>query len=420
MVQSMKTLTNIPAPDGTKFTPYSEAYAENPYTQHAALRALPDPYYFKDFDGWIFSRYHDIRALATSPQMVRSTEPFMSDEERAAEQRRKDWHDMPNHERLIQVNLLDSDGPDHMRLRKLVFGMFTNAYVERHRDMIQSYANKLLTPLFEQETFDFTNDLAVHIPGHIIGNVLGVPDEDCPQLRTWSEDVVQFFDFNRSAEDKARAERATSEFDDYLKDLIKTRRKAPKEDLLSTLIEAHDAGKLNETELVATAMLILMAGHGSTIDVMGSGLHALLTHPDQHEKLRQNPEHLPTAIQEMFRYDTPLPFFHRYAAADVELCGYHIPKGTKIGLLYASGNHDPAAFEHPDSFDITRTPNRHLSFGQGAHLCLGNNLSRLDMEILFETLLRRTKSIEIAGPAPFKKGLTIRGPETLPISVRPA
>ena len=416
----MKTLTDISSPNEVSFAPYSDAYADDPYRQYASLRALPDPYYFEDFDGWIFSHYQDIRTLATNANMVRSTEPFMSAEERTAEQRRKNWHDMPNHERLIQVNLLDSDGADHMRLRKLVFGMFTNRYVERHREMIQAYADRLLNPLLDQREFDFTGDLAVHVPGHIIGNVLGVPDEDCPQLRIWSEDVVQFFDFNRTAEDKARAERATTEFDDYLKDLIKTRRAAPKEDLLSTLIEAQDAGNLSETELVATAMLILMAGHGSTIDVMGSGLHALLTHPEQHAKLRAYPTLIPTAIQEMFRYDTPLPFFHRYAADDVDLCGYHIPKGTKVGLLYASGNHDPAAFDQPQCFDITRAPNRHLSFGQGAHLCLGNNLSRLDMEILFETLLRRTGSIEISGPAPFKKGLTIRGPETLPIRVSPA
>jgi cytochrome P450 len=190
---------------------------------------------------------------------------------------------------------------------------------------------------------------------------------------------------------------------------------------VSTLIGAQDAGQIDETELIATCMLILMAGHGSTIDVMGSGMHALLRNPEEMQRLRENPGLINTAVQEMFRYESPLPFFHRYAAEGCEVMGQAFPKGTKFGLLYASANRDPERFENADRFDIARSPNRHIAFGRGAHLCLGNHLSRLDMEIMFLTLLRRTRSIELCSDTvEFKRGLSVRGPVALPLSLRAA
>jgi cytochrome P450 len=321
----------------------------------------------------------------------------------------------------VQVNLLESDGDDHFRLRKVVITMFTGRYVERHRGMIQKYVDRLLEELLEKRDIDFIADLACHVPGHIIGNVLGVPDEDCPQLRVWSENVVRFFDVGRNDDDKALAERSTTEFYEYLRELIAERRKQPRDDLVSTLIAAQDAGQIDETELIATCMLILMAGHGSTIDVMGSGMHALLRNPEEMQRLRENPGLINTAVQEMFRYESPLPFFHRYAAEGCEVMGQAFPKGTKFGLLYASANRDPERFENADRFDIARSPNRHIAFGRGAHLCLGNHLSRLDMEIMFLTLLRRTRSIELCSDTvEFKRGLSVRGPVALPLSLRAA
>ena len=344
----------------------------------------------------------------------------MSPEDVAKERRKTNWHDMPNHARFVQFSLLDSDGDVHFRLRKLVLGMFTGRYVQRHRPMIQRYVDQLLDTLLEQRSIDFVTDLASHVPGHIIGNVLGVPDEDCPQLRVWSENVVQFFDVGRTDEHKQLAERATTEFYEYLLELIALRRKRPKEDLVSTLIEAQNAGDIDETELISTCMLILMAGHGSTIDVMGSGMNALLQNPDQLEKLRQNPQLIHTAVQEMFRYESPLPFFHRHVTADTEVLGKTYPKGTTFGLLYGSANRDPERFPQADKFDVAREPNRHIAFGKGAHLCLGNHLSRLDMEIVFLSLLERTAAIEATtNDVRFKRSLSIRGPISLPLSLTP-
>jgi len=398
------------------FDPLSESFAQDPYAVYAELRKQQQPFYYDGVDGWILSRFADVEKVALNPIFVRSLSAFMAEEQIAEERRKANWHDMPNHSRYVQFSLLDSDGDVHFRLRKIVLSMFTGRYVERYRSMIQRYVDKLLNTLMEKQEIDFVEDLAAHVPGHIIGNVLGVPDEDCPQLRIWSENVVQFFDVDRTDEHKQLAEQATSEFCEYLVELISQRRKQPKEDLVSTLIQAEQAGNIDETELISTCMLILMAGHGSTIDVMGSGMHALLQNPDQLERLRQDPGLISTAVQEMFRYESPLPFFHRHATEDVEVLGKHYPKGSKFGLLYGSANRDPARFADADKFDISRKPNRHIAFGRGAHLCLGNHLSRLDMEIVFLALLEKAKSIELATDAvKFKRSLSVRGPVCLPL-----
>jgi cytochrome P450 len=403
------------------FNPLSESFAQDPYPVYSELRKMEQPFYFEGVDGWLLARYKDVEKAALNPKFVRSLSAFMSPEKIEDEKRNMNWHDMPNHSKYVQFSLLDSDGDVHFRLRKIVLGKFTGRYVERHRSMIQQYVDKLLDTLLEKREIDFIEDLASHVPGHIIGNILGVPDEDCPQLRIWSENVVQFFDVDRTDEHKQLAEQATTEFYQYLLDLISQRKKQPKEDLVSTLIEASKAGELDETELISTCMLILMAGHGSTIDVMGSGMNALLQNRGELERLRQDRNLIQTAVQEMFRYESPLPFFHRYATADVEIMGQRFPKGTKFGLLYGSANRDTEWMPDADRFDISRKPNRHIAFGRGAHLCMGNHLSRLDMEIVFLALLDRVKSIELmTDEVKFKRSLSIRGPVSLPLSLTPA
>jgi cytochrome P450 len=416
----MPEQSQLPDVAGGVFDPLSESFARDPYSVYAGLRDSTEPYYFEDIDGWLLSRYADVEQAALDPRLVRSLEAFMNPEEVASERRKANWHDMPNHSRFIQVSLLDSDGDTHFRLRKLILGKFSGRYVERHRAMIQCYVDGLLEVLLEKKEIDFVEDLAAHVPGHIIGNVLGVPDEDCPQLRIWSENVVQFFDVGRTDEHKQLAEKSTTEFYHYLLDLISLRSKRPQDDLISTLIEAKSAGVIDETELVSICMLILMAGHGSTIDVLGSGMNALLRHPGELGRLRQDPGLIQTAVQEMFRYESPLPFFHRYATEDVEVLGKRYPKGTMFGLLYGSANRDSSRFPSAEKFDVGRQPNRHLAFGRGPHLCLGNHLARLDMEVIFLTLLKRVSSIELLSKeTDFKSSLSIRGPVSLPLQLTP-
>lgn len=402
------------------FEPQSTAFAKNPYGYYADLRKLDEPYFYERADAYLLARYIDVEAAARNPRLVRSLEAFMDPDYVKAQQRARNWHDMPNHERFVQFSLLERDDNTHFRLRVIVLRALSRRFVEQQRSMIEAYVDLLLDQLLQHREFDFVEDLASHVPGHIIGHLLGVPIEDCPQLRVWSENIVQFFDVGRTEEHKLLAENATTEFYFYLSDLIADRRKKPQEDLISSLVAAQDAGEMSESELISTCMLILAAGHGSTIDVLGSGMHALVSHPEQMHLLRQEPGHIKMAVQEMFRFESPLPFFHRYISEALVLNGQHYPKGTKFGLLYGSANRDPDQFPDADTFDITRNSNRHVAFGRGAHLCLGNHLSRLDMEVIFLGILKRTRHIELAGAEPaYKKSLSVRGPESLRLTLTP-
>mmetsp|Transcript_29705 Transcript_29705/g.58946 ORF Transcript_29705/g.58946 Transcript_29705/m.58946 type:complete len:419 (-) Transcript_29705:1600-2856(-) len=402
-----------PAPN-FNFDPHSAEFAADPYTTYAAMRAIDMPYYWEEADTWMLTKMADVEAVALNKNMLRNNEAFVSEIDRKEQQRAINFHDMPYHERYVQVNLLESEGETHSRLRKVVFREFTPAMISRQRESIQTFVDGLLEELSDQNEIDFVSDFAAHVPGHIIGRVLGVPDEDAPKLRHWSEEVVRFFDPGREDADKARAEFATKEFYEYLLDLLATREAALQDDLLSRLIGHRDAGQLSQDELISTAMLILMAGHGSTIDVLGSGMHALLRFPDQNQRLRDDAALMKTAVQEMFRFESPLPYFHRFATEETEVGGRKFPAGTRFGLLYGAANHDPVRFDNPDKFDVGRNPNRHLAFGGGGHFCLGNHLARLDMDVIFSSINARFSGIELADTkVEYKRGLSVRGPKAL-------
>lgn len=400
-----------------KFDPLSKIFSEDPYRVYQGLRESGKAHYFETQDMWLLSRYEDVSAIACNPKMVRSLDGLETSEQAKARQKSANWHDMPYHERVVQFSLLDSDGDIHRRLRKQIFGEFTARSVSHLEGVVQTFVDGLLDELQERKQVEFIDDFAAHIPGYVIGHLLGAPEEDCLQLRLWSERIVQFFDVDRSNEKKQIAENATREFYHYLENLRAAREQNPKNDLISKMIVDEREGLYTRDEFISTCMLILMAGHGSTIDVLGSGMHTLLKNPKSLNELKGNPDLIPTAIQEMFRYEPPLPFFHRHALEDIDIAGQHFKKGTTFGLLYGAANRDANQFEQPDEFLITRTPNRHLAFGQGAHLCLGNNLARLNMKVIFNTLLRRFTDIQLVDEnVIYKRGLSVRGPSALNIS----
>ena len=403
--------------DQLSFDPLSQAFAADPYPTYAALRERAHPYYYEDVDTWMLTKMADVENVALDKTMLRGNDDVLTDAERKAQQRKMNWHDMPHHERFVQFNLLESEGDVHDRLRKLVFREFTPGMILKQRGAIQAFVDKLLAELVGKNEIDFVEDFASHIPGHIIGRMLGVPDEDCPQLRVWSENVVRFFNVGCDDNDKRIAEQATEDFYLYLLDLLKLRETAPHDDLLSRMLAQKKDGLMTDDELIATSMLILMAGHGSTIDVLGSGMHSLLKFPDQRIKLRDDPSLIKTAVQEMFRYEAPLPYFHRFATQDCTVGGQYFTAGTRFGLLYGAANRDPARFDAPDTFDVTRSQNRHVAFGGGTHFCLGNHLARLDMDVIFTTLNERFTDVQLVDARPeYKSGLSVRGPKSLQIA----
>ncbi len=402
------------------FNPFSAAFSANPYPTYAALRARNEPVWFEPMNCFLLSRYEDVELTARNPRMVRSLAAVMPADVVREAQRQANFHNMPNHERFVQFSLLETDGDVHRKLRMVLLRAFSKSFIEQHRQMITGHVNALLDTLLPQGEIEFVSDLAAKLPGNIIGRILGVPEQDCDQLRIWSDEIVQYFDADRTEENKQRAESATTAFYEYLTAQIASRQAADSsgQDLLTTLVLARDKGELTETELMSTAMLILAGGNGSTIDVLGTGMLALLQHPAQLALLRADPTLIPGAVQEMFRFDSPLPFFHRYASEPLTVMSKTYPKGTKFGLLYGAANRDPDAFEQPDAFDVKRTPNRHVAFGRGAHLCLGNNLARLNMTVLFEQLLLRTRSIRLVTPtARYRPGLSSRGLVSLDLAL---
>jgi len=400
------------------FDPLSASFADNPYRVYDQLRSQDKPYYFADQDMHLLSRFDDISMVTLHPKAVRSLIGYVSPEELAAAQRKANWHDMPYHQRFVQCSMLDSDGEKHERLRSHLFKSFTPKSVSNLEPLIQKFVDTLLDQLSSHDQIDFVADFAAHIPGYAIGQLLGVPADDCTRLRIWSELVVQYFDVNRTDERKRIAENATKEFYEYLTELKQQRRKKPKPDLISQMIEDESQGVYSEDEFISACMLILMAGHGSTIDVLSSGMLTLLNFPDAMRSLREDSSLIPTAIQEIFRYEPPLPFFHRHVLSDIEIRGHFYPAGTTFGLLYSAANRDPKQFENPNKFDISRKPNRHLSFGRGLHLCLGNHLARLNMKIIFNTLWQRFSEIQLLEKPAYKRGLSVRGPESLMLRLR--
>jgi len=399
------------------FDPTSPEFAADPYAIYTQLRSEDAPFYWPDLDMVMLSRYEDVSQIALNPAAVRSLKGHRSEAELAAEKQKSGFADMPFHERFVQTNLLDSNGPDHMRLRKLIFGAFTATAIKRLETDIQTYSVELLSQIPQEMTIDFIEAVATPLPGLVIGRFLGIPEYDAAKLRLWSDQIVTYFDVDKTPEKKANAEAAVKAFYTYLIDLKTSREKSPKDDLISRMIAQEQVGLFRDDELISTCMLILMAGHGSTIDVIGTALHNLITHPKAIRDLQQNPSLWANAIEEIFRYEPPLPFFHRHAIEDVTIRDHNYPAGTTFGLLYASANRDDTMFETAESFDIHRTTNRHMAFGRGAHLCLGNQLAKLNMRVLFSALFEQFDEMELKDEVHFKPGLSARGLTHLPVAL---
>ncbi|QTZ95554.1 cytochrome P450 [Streptomyces auratus] len=328
--------------------------------------------------------------------------------------------------------LVDDDGrpvrgflglnpPDHTRMRALVSQAFTRRRVERLAPRIEELTAELFTAMeHTQGPVDLIEGLATPLPVAVISELLGVPTEDRHRMLTWSHAVARALvpDFllpPGAAEQEAQARR---EFTDYLRELVVERRRAPGDDLLSALVTVHDDGDvLTENELLATCTLLLIAGHETTVNLIGNGTLALLRHPDQLARLRSDPALTDNAVEELLRYDSPVQLTVRFALQDAEVAGVPVPAGSTLLLLIGAANRDPAAYEHPERLDIGRTPLRHLAFGQGIHFCLGAPLARLETQIALRMLLARAPQVRLAGEPEWKDHITLRGLSRLPLSL---
>jgi cytochrome P450 len=296
------------------------------------------------------------------------------------------------------VGMPNNDPPEHTRIRGLVSKAFTPRVVDGMRPRVQAIVDDLLGAVERAGEMDAVCDFAYPLPVIVIAETLGVPSEDRDQFKKWSDDIVAFHGTGRPNVDTVkRSLQGLLEAKAWLSGLIAECRQYPKGDLLSGLVAVEERGDmLNETELLSTCITLIAAGHETTTGLIGNGLLALLLHPDQMQKLRDDPTLITTAVKEFLRYDTSFQRAWRLTAEDAEIGGKLIPKGQTVSLMLGAANRDPARFSDPDRLDITRTPNRHVAFGQSVHACLGAPLARREGEIACTTLLRRFPKLRLA------------------------
>ncbi|MFK0254919.1 cytochrome P450 [Streptomyces sp. NPDC090445] len=363
-------------------------------------------------EAWLVTRYEDgLAALSDSR---------LSSDVRDASDRRL-LQQLPETERDSMLsNMLRSDPPDHTRLRRLVSKAFTARRVAGMEPRIQAITDRLLDAVVPAGRADLVADFALPLPVTVISELLGVPVDDRHEFQHWTDRML-----TRGAKpvDPAVVNEAWQHMRPYVTDLIRDKRAAPGDDLLSGLITARDEEQqLTEDELIAMVFLLLAAGYITTVNLIGGGIATLLAHPDQLDLLRSDPELLPGAIEEFLRYDGPVsPGIARFAREDVEIAGVAVPRGATVLIASAIADRDPARFPDPDRLDITRQDNAHLAFGHGVHYCLGAPLARLEGQIAIGTALRRLPGLALA-VAPdeirWRPG-GLRGPVSLPVTFTP-
>ncbi len=401
----------------------SPAFKANPYPFYAQLRAEAPVFRTALPDGrtaWLVSRYDDVAA-------VLKDERFSKDKLAAWSQglfAGRSWALRmlePFTLRLFKPlthNMLDLDPPAHTRLRALVHKAFTPQIVEGMRGRIEALTHDLLDRVRGRDGMDLIRDYALPLPTTIIAEMLGIPEADRHGFHRWSNRIVAS---SSSATGRLMSIPTIWKFMRYIRKLIAARQAAPGDDLLSALVRAKEAGDaLSAEELLAMVFLLLVAGHETTVNLIGNGALALMEHPDQMEKLRNNPSLLRTAVEEMLRFHSPVETAtERYALTDVAVAGTTIPRGAVVLAAIASANRDERQFPNPDALDVTREPNRHLAFGLGIHFCLGASLARLEGQIAIRNLLDRAPSLRLAvapGALRWRRRLVLRGLEALPVT----
>jgi cytochrome P450 len=391
---------------GVLFNPMDPEFLADPYPTYHRLRT-EDPVHRSPMGFWVLTRYDDIVGALRDSRFGK--EVFAA---RIAAREGSG---------SIGISMLVMDPPDHTRLRALVNKAFTPRVVELLRPRIQQIIDGLVARVSDAGQMDVIEDFAYPLPVIVICEMLGVPSDDRETFKTWGLDIARGLDAILLPPDSEQARRAASArqaLAEYLRRLIAERRASPRSDMLSNLIAAEEAGdKLSENELVATCALLLIAGHETTVNLIGNGMLALLRHPAELRRLRHDPSLIQTAVEELLRYDGPVQRVARVAGEDVRIGGTTIRKGETVMMFIGAADRDPAHFPDPDRLDLTRQDNRHIAFGWGIHFCLGAPLARVEGQMAINTLVHRLPGLALASDTPeFRQSLTLRGLTRLDVS----
>lgn len=391
-------------------TPFTEAFFQDPYPVYRKMREQDTAFWLATPEesvtggAWMITRYEDVKNI------LRTAQDTSQDIKRLVpETQRTPFHYM----------LLYSDPPDHTRLRSLISAPFTQAGVNRLSQMITQLADQLIDDMLERDEVDFMASFAEPFPVNVITQLLGTPFEEAGLLRQWTNELGLSFD--STINDPAimqRGAQALAEITEYFADLM-ARPKPPEGSILASLMADSAAAKCNPAEAMAQCMLLLFAGHETTLNMLGNGLYALLNHPEELSKLRRNPDLMDSMINEVLRFESPFQrATFRVATAPLQLQTQVIEIGERVSPVLSAANRDPAQFDEPDRFEIERKPNRHLSFGLGIHRCLGEKLARSEGRIAFTRLLERCPKLELGDPKPlWKKRSLFRALQTLPLKL---
>jgi cytochrome P450 len=401
--------------DTLLFNPFDPAFRANPYPFYDILREQA-PVYMSPLETIVLSRYDDIAVTLRSNDFSRDIEKNANEPTSALQSRKRERRRDGD-----TKSILNLDPPDHTRLRRLASQAFTPSSIERLRPRVQQLVDDVLDVAAERGTMELIDELAFPVPFQVISDLLAMPTERAVELREWSQRLTASLEPTATEEDIDRADDAIQLFIPYLVSIVEERRRNLGDDLLSALIQAEESGdRMSTAELIAFVLLLYVAGHETTVNLIGNGTLALLRHPDQLTIWRDTPALDATAVDELLRYDGPVQLTVRVPVVPVH---YQTPDGsvtvepgTVVMTLLGAANHDPAMFDNPQELRFDRpNSNRHLALAAGVHYCLGASLAKLEASVAISSVIRRFPDVALAGEPGWRDRLTIRGVDRLPL-----
>ena len=388
----------------------------NPYPLYKRMREEDPVHYSESLGYWVLTRYRDVEAALRDERLSADRSALFINQ-----LGNLDVKEIQNFLHLMSKWMIEKDPPEHTQLRKLSNQGFTTRALENWRSIVQNTTDRLLDNVQNHGCMDVVSDLSVPLPALIITEIFGVSETDRAQLIEWAMSISTFWGApgGSNMEEFARkADLAAKQFTIFIRELIEERQRQPGTDMISLLTVSCEEQGLNFEELPSICISILIAGMVTTTDLIPNGVNALLRHPDQLQKLKENPTAINCAVEEMIRFDTSVPFLFRIAKQDITIGGKDIPAGSVIAVGFGAANHDPQKFDSPDVFNIARSPNEHLGFGAGVHFCVGNVLARMELTICFNTLLKRMPNLRFdpdRQAIPRHTSLAFKGFDSLPV-----
>ena len=396
---------------------YDPGFLADPYPALCRVREATPIFRNQQTGQWMLTRFADVDETLRDRRLGRIYHHRFRHAELGRPEPDPRWASFHQHERW---SLLSLEPPDHTRIRKLVSKVFTSRSVTRIGPVIAELSRELIHRCREMGTFDLLADYAQRYSVAVVGEVLGVPRADTQRLLDWSHAIVKMYELSASDELKARANAAAGEFIDYTRELIAEKRHSPDERLVAQLVQVSEDGeRLSDDEIVSTTMVLLEAGHEATVNTMGNGMKALLSHRDQWRRLVAGEVDAATAVEELLRWDSPLQMFARWVLEPgVEVAGQPMAVGDQVAMLFGSAQRDPRRFDHPDRFDVARGDPTHIGFGGGIHFCVGAPLARHELAIALADLVTNFPEIELAADPVYHPTFVIRGLTELRLTSR--